>query len=117
MCVCVCVRVRLTHTYTLTCTHALSLYPACHILTLSISPKQRRCRLLSQGYLLAVCVCVCVCEGRVSPLLCLRERVRVYPCGNSCPDGISSFGEACNQLFLRCSSLRPGGGEAEEEKG
>lgn len=45
--------------------------------------------LLSQGYLFCVCVCV-------------------YPSGNSCPDGISSLREACNQLILRCSSLRPG---------
>lgn len=40
-------------------------------------------------------LCMCVC---------------VYPSGNSCPDGISSFREACNQLILRCSSLRPGRG-------
>ena len=41
-------------------------------------------------------VCACVC---------------VYPSGNSCPDGISNFREACNQLILRCSSLKPGGQE------
>lgn len=40
-------------------------------------------------------------------ILCVR--VCVYPSGNSCPDGISNFREACNQLILRCSSLKPGG--------
>lgn len=57
---------------------------------LSLSHKQKYCMLLSRGYLFCVCVCV-------------------YPSGNSCPDGISSFREACNQLIRRCSSLKPGG--------
>lgn len=69
---------------------------------LSLSHKQKYCMLLSQGYLFCVCVCV-------------------YPSGNSCPDGISSFREACNQLIRRCSSLKPRGqerrGEGNAKKG
>ena len=46
-------------------------------------------------------MCACVC---------------VYPSGNSCPDGISSFREACNQLILRCSSLKPAAGKERERE-